>query len=161
MTNNLKIAVLSLVLGGCSPKAQPPAITPDEVIRLVDAQTYQFTMEFVRPLGGRQRLITGNYTLQVKKDQIEADLPYIGRAFQAPIGTSEGGMRFTSKDFNYTANKGSRDQREVNIKPNDNNDIQDLFLTIFPNGTADLRINSRNRQTISYSGHIDPLPAAK
>lgn len=159
MSDTLKTLAVLLLLSACTPKAQLPQLSPQEVLQLVDAQTYQFTMEFVRPTGGRQRLITGNYTLRVTKEQVVADLPYIGRAFQAPIGNTDGGIKFTSKDFMYTSNAGKEERREISIKPKDNNDIQDINLTIFSNGTADLRINSTNRQPISYTGRVNALPS--
>ena len=148
-------------MAACTPKAQPPQLTETEVMQLVDDRNYQFNLEFVRPLGGRQRLITGNYTFRVKSDQIESDLPYIGRSFQAPIGSTDNGMKFTSKDFSYNSNTGKDSRREISIQPRDGNDIRDIQLIIFSNGTADLRINSVNRQTISYTGNITALPQPK
>lgn len=153
-----KLLVIALLIAACTPKAQPPQLTETEVLQLVDDRNYQFNLEFVRPLGGRQRLITGNYTFRVKKDRIDSDLPYIGRSFQAPIGSSENGMKFTSKDFDYNSSTGKDNRREINIQPKDSNDIRDIQLIIFSNGTADLRINSINRQTISYTGNITALP---
>ncbi|HEY8398303.1 MAG TPA: DUF4251 domain-containing protein, partial [Flavihumibacter sp.] len=116
MSRTIKLLVL-LFLAACSPKPQSSENAQD-VIRLIDEQNYQFVMEFVRPTGGRQRVITGNYTLRVSKDEVVADLPYIGRAYQAPIGT-DGGIRFKSKDFSYDVAVGKEDRRLITIKPRD------------------------------------------
>jgi hypothetical protein len=154
MSRTFKLLVL-LFLAACSPKPQSSENAQD-VIRLIDEQNYQFVMEFVRPTGGRQRVITGNYTLRVSKDEVVADLPYIGRAYQAPIGT-DGGIRFKSKDFSYDVAVGKEDRRLITIKPRDVSDVQELMLTVFPGGRSDLRITSNNRQPISYSGQTKAL----
>ena len=160
MSKLLKTLLLLGFVAACSPKLQPSPLTPQEVLQLVDDRTYQFNMEFVQPMGGRQRLITGTYTFRVNKDQLEADLPYIGRAFQATIG-GEGGMKFTSKEFAYSSTIGKSNRREISIQPKDQQDIAGINLIIFENGNADLRINSENRQPISYTGNISRLPQPK
>lgn len=161
MSKLLKTLLLLGFVAACSPKLQPSPLTPQEVLQLVDDRTYQFNMEYVQPMGGRQRLITGTYTFRVNKDQLEADLPYIGRAFQAPIGSGEGGMKFTSKEFAYSSTIGKGNRREISIQPKDQQDIAGINLIIFENGNADLRINSVNRQPISYTGNISRLPQPK
>ncbi|MBU7577408.1 MAG: DUF4251 domain-containing protein [Flavihumibacter sp.] len=157
----LKTLVLVGFVAACSPKLQPSPLTSQEVLQLVDDQTYQFNMEYVQPMGGRQRLITGSYTFRVNKDQLEADLPYIGRAFRAPIGSGEGGMKFTSKEFTYSSTIGKGNRREISIQPKDQLDMAGINLLIFEYGNADLRINSVNRQPISYAGNISRLPQPK
>lgn len=147
-----------LLLLACSPKASLPPLSAQEVLQLVDEQSYQFKMEYVQPMGGRQRMITGNYTLSVRKDQIDADLPYFGRAFQAPIGATDGGIKFTSTDFSYNSTTGKGERREINIQPRDNRDITAINMVIFSNGRADVKISSVNRQPISYTGNINRLP---
>jgi hypothetical protein len=161
MSKLLKTLVLLGFVAACSPKLQPSPLTSQEVLQLVDDRTYQFNMEYVQPMGGRQRLITGSYTFRVNKDQLDADLPYIGRAYQAPIGTSDVGMKFTSKDFTYSSITGKSNRREISIHLNDQQDIATINLIIFENGNADLRINSVNRQPISYTGNISRLPQPK
>ncbi|MBL7768920.1 MAG: DUF4251 domain-containing protein [Flavipsychrobacter sp.] len=161
MSKLLKTLVLLGFVAACSPKLQPSPLTSQEVLQLVDDRTYQFNMEYVQPMGGRQRLITGSYTFRVNKDQLDADLPYIGRAYQAPIGTSDVGMKFTSKDFTYSSITGKSNRREISIHLNDQQDIATINLIIFENGNADLRITSVNRQPISYTGNISRLPQPK
>lgn len=157
----LQFLVIAVLFAACTPKAQPPQLSTEEVLQLVDEQNYQFNLEFVRPMGGRQRLITGTYFMRVQKELIECDLPYIGRAFQAPIGSTDNGMKFSSRNFGYTSTTGKGERREITIQPKDEPNIREVFLIIFSNGKADLRINSNNRQTISYTGTITALPPQK
>jgi hypothetical protein len=121
---------------------------------LLDNQRYVFYAESVIPSSGRQRILTSEYTVTILKDSIISDLPYFGRAYAAPIGTADVGIKFTSVDFGYAINPRKKGGWEVNIKPRDGQDVQNMAFTIYGNGKAYLSINSNNRQAISFNGHI-------
>ena len=121
---------------------------------LLDNHRYVFYAESALPSSGRQRYLTSEYTVTIVKDSIISDLPYFGRAYAAPIGTTDGGIKFTSVDFDYTVIPRKKGGWEVNIKPKDGQDVQSMILTIYDNGKAYLNVNSNNRQTISFNGHI-------
>src|SRR3954466_3781221 len=71
------------------------------VKNMVDSQTYVFVAQTVLPLSGRTRQLTSDYDMKVTRTSITCDLPYFGRAYQAPIDPTQGGIHFTSKDFEY------------------------------------------------------------
>ena len=141
----------------CAPKKITTSYTQEQVKEFLGKQSYQFIVRYVQPQGGRQRFITGNYTLQITKDRVQADLPYFGRAYSAPIG-SDGGIKFNSTDFNYAANETGDGTRELTITLHDAGDVRTMFLRVYPGGAADLSVNSNNRQSISYRGETAPLP---
>lgn len=157
----LILAFLSAVLlNACSSQKAIGPATPQQVAEMLAEKQYLFFMQYVRPASGRQRMISGNYTLVVTKNRVEADLPYFGRAYNATMGV-DGGMKFRSEDFSYEMVNGKKESREITIRPRDVSDIQVVYLTVFPNGSADLRIQSNSRQVISYSGDIRALPQPK
>lgn len=121
---------------------------------MVEARSYIFKAEFASPQSGRNINLTSEYDLTVKPDSVISYLPYFGRAYVAPINPAEGGIKFTSTSFDYKQVKRKKNGWEIMIKPRDASDVQDLYLTIFDNGTASLRVNSLNRQGISFSGHV-------
>src|SRR5450432_2603675 len=71
------------------------------VTDLVTNQHYNFIAQSAAPLTGRQRQLDSQYDLQVSKEKVVADLPYFGTAYFSPVNPSEGGIKFTSKDFVY------------------------------------------------------------
>jgi Domain of unknown function (DUF4251) len=148
---------LLLVLMSCSSAQKTTTPTAPEIMQALTNQEYQFIASFVQPSGGRQRSITGTYTLKVSKATVVADLPYFGRAYTVTIGSTEGGVKFQSKDFQYSSAAGRRGAQEIRIKPNDISDTQELFLTVYDNGSANLRVNSINRAPIAYTGEIRPV----
>lgn len=121
---------------------------------LVDSQNYVFVAQSALPLSGRTRQLTSDYDVKVTKASIISYLPYFGRAYQAPIDPTQGGIQFTSKDFEYTATPGKKGGWDIKIKPKDNKDIQQLTLGISASGYGSLQVLSTNRQPISFNGYI-------
>lgn len=126
-----------------------------QTAKLLLNHTFQFNATYVQPMSGRQRnIMSDNYTLKVSKDEVVAELPYFGKATSAPIGTSDVGMKFTSKDFTYESAALTKSREQITIKPKDVSDIQQVYFLIYPDGSAELRITSNSRQAISYRGNI-------
>jgi len=122
---------------------------------LIDGQNFVFRAQSVTPQTGNLRQLNNDYyTLRITKDAITSDLPYFGRAYTAPIDPTQGGMQFTSKQFDYSVEEKKR-KWEITIKTKDVNDAAQIQLTVYDNGTAYLQVNSTNRQPISYNGVIE------
>ena len=125
--------------------------------QLIESKNFVFKAESVNPTRGRFRQLTSEYDLVVAVDTVVAFLPYFGRAYSAPISPSEGGIKFTSSDFEYAVKKVDKKKKsswEVFIRPKNAHDVQELYLTIFDNSRATLRVNSVNRESISFNGYI-------
>lgn len=148
------ILVLAGFLASCGSVKPVVALSEEQIAQALADQTYQFNAQMVTPLGGRQRTLTGGYALKVSKQEISADLPYFGKAYNAQIGSSDGGIKFSSRNFSYETVEGKKASKDIHIKPKDGGDVQELILTVYPDGTAYLRVNSINRQAISYTGDI-------
>ena len=125
-----------------------------QVKESVENQHYIFVAQTALPLQGRVRQLTTDYTLKVSKDTVIADLPYFGRAYSAPIGTSGGGIQFTSTKFEYTSTERKKGGWNISIKPKDSQDVRELSLSISENGYASLQVISNNRQAISFNGYL-------
>lgn len=121
--------------------------------KMINNRQYVFKAQQVMPLGGRTLQVTPDYDVRVTKDSVEAYLPYFGRAYSANIGSSEGGIKFKSKQFDYTV-KEKKGGWDITIKPKDVQDVQQLVFSIFDNGNSSLNVNSTNRQSISYTGYV-------
>ena len=156
--NNLLFAMLLLLAAIAAPRfsvaqnkdSLKAAATKD----LIANQDYTFKAQTTTPLSGRLRQLTSDYSLQVSKDAIISQLPYFGRAYSAPINPSDGGIQFTSKDFEYTLTEKKKNGWNISIKFKDAKDVQQMQLSIFSNGTASLQVTSNNRQPISFNGYI-------
>ena len=151
MKKIITIASLSLLI-----VATIQAQNKDEknIQKMLESKNFVFKAESANPARGRNRYLTSDYDLVVARDTVISFLPYFGRAYSAPVNPAEGGIKFTSSDFDYTLTKGKKESWEITIKPKDAPDIQDLYLTVFDNGKASLRVNSISRESISFNGYI-------
>ena len=121
----------------------------------VETKNFIFKASSATPQRGRIRQLTSEYDLIVRPDTIISFLPYFGRAFTAPINPSEGGIKFTSTDFAYSISKKKKSSWEIKITPKSVPDVTDLYLTVFDNGSASLRVSSINRTPISFNGYVE------
>lgn len=149
--------LLSIFLFQCSTSKKLVKLNRDDIKNMVDSSQFIFVADRVNPLRGRTRYLTSSYEVIVKKDSLNCYLPFFGRAFQAPIDPSKGGIQFTSTNFSYTISTKSKNQWDITIKPNDYADVQQLYFNIFDNGNANLNVVSTYRDGISFSGHIEKL----
>jgi hypothetical protein len=142
--------LLLTILGSSAVTAQD--LDAATVKNIVEAKNFVFKAQYVSPLNGRTVALTSDYDVVVNSNQVVSYLPYFGRAYSAPIN-GEGGIKFTSNSFDYS-HAMKKKKWEVRIRPRDVTDVQDMYLTIFDNGRASLRVNNTNRQSISYDGYI-------
>lgn len=147
--------VLFMTTLSCGQQKQLQETASNEAVAtLIENQDYTFTVRTILPTSGRAIQANSQYDLRVSKDSLVSYLPYFGRAFSAPVGGTDTGFQFTSTDFAYTTEPRKKGGWLIKIKPNDNRDIQQMFLTITETGSASLQVTSNNRQPISYNGNI-------
>ncbi|MHA4806557.1 DUF4251 domain-containing protein [Flavitalea flava] len=144
-----------------STKQDKQAAKETAIKNLVDSQSYVFKAQSAMPMSGRTRQLTSDYDLKVTKSSIICYLPYFGRAYSAPIDPTQGGIQFTSKDFDYTVTARKKGGWDVQIKPKDKRDVQQLSLSISQDGYASLQVTSTNRQMISFNGYITAIKQKK
>lgn len=121
----------------------------------VESVKYEFKARSASPLGGRTiQLTPGYYSLKIRKDTIESYLPYYGRAYTAPMSPDEGGIKFTSTDFDYGI-KESKNGWEVTITTKDTPQKISMYLNIGKGGYGTLSVQDNNRQSISFYGTIE------
>jgi hypothetical protein len=121
---------------------------------LLNSKSFVFKAQSAWPLQGTVVQLTQGYDMKVLQDSINTYLPYFGRAYTASY-TSEGGINFTSKRFDYKLKEKQKGGWEINIKPQDAKDISSLTYSVSVNGYATLQVISNNRQAISYYGVVE------
>lgn len=127
----------------------------DNIKAMVTAKSYIFHVKSVTPMKGAARQQTPGYTITVLPDTVKADLPYFGRLYQAAINPSDGGIKFVSADFTYKEKPRKKGGWDVEISPKDSRTVQQVYLTISPDGYTTVNINCSDRQPISYYGFIE------
>jgi len=106
--------------------------------------------------GGMINLSGSAYDFTVTPDSIVAYLPYYGRTYSAPYNSSEGGIKFKSKDFSYSQTKNKKGSYSVNIRTRDlKSENYQLVLIVSEKGYATLMVNSNNKQPINFNGVLN------
>ncbi|UKT63149.1 DUF4251 domain-containing protein [Pedobacter mucosus] len=140
--------------------------------KIVTAKNYTFVANMAIPMannditnllnrlpggqGGSTINLTGSqYDVRVTKDSVIAYLPYYGRSFSAPYPGSDGGIKFTSKDFTYTETKNKKGAYTIQINTKDvKTENYRLTINISTNGYASLMASSVNKQPINFNGYL-------
>lgn len=148
---------IASILSACSSTHKAVKPTADDIKDMVNSSQFVFVAERVSPMRSGTRNLTSRYTVEAKKDTLISYLPYFGQATQAPANMTGGGIEFTSLKFSYDAVLKKEGQWDVTIKPENNRDVQQMFFSIFSNGSASLRVTSTYRDPISFSGYLEKL----
>ena len=146
----LCLLLVTLAYGPLSAQDNKKALTKD----LIAAQEYVFKAQTALPMGGRTRQLTSEYDVKVAKDSVITYLPYFGRAYTAPLDPTQGGIQFTSKQFDYKVTPGKKGGWTILISPRDANDTRQLSLMISEDGYGTLNVTSNNRQPIMFNGYV-------
>lgn len=160
------ISLILFVLFSLSSNAQTDKAT---TAKIITAKNYVFVATTAIPMNsadisnvlskmnggtsGSIHLTGSSYELKINADSVIAYLPYYGRAYTAPIGNNDGGIKFTSTNFAYEATKVKKGWR-VTISIKDSKDSERLNINIGENGYASLDLSSNNKQSITYNGYI-------
>ena len=153
----LSVFLLSLSLIECTPSKKVVAFQPGDAQKMVNSHEFKFVAESANPLRLRVRHFTSRYDVIVKNDSLVSYLPYFGRAYQAPMNPSEGGIQFTSANFSYEAKPDKSNSWVITIKPEDQPGVQQFYFNIFDNGSATLNVSSTYRDPISFLGYIEKV----
>jgi hypothetical protein len=142
-----------LLITGLCPVVLAQNEETSDLKQKLSSKSFVFKARTASPARGRTIHLTSDYTLKVSGDSVIADLPYYGRAYSAPIG-QPGGISFTSVEYNYSLTQDKKNRWRITIDPKDLSDAQEMSMTVYENGQADLIVTSNSRQAITFRGHI-------
>ncbi|MBO6096972.1 MAG: DUF4251 domain-containing protein [Bacteroidales bacterium] len=118
----------------------------------LDGRAYQIDINYMVPLRGGAKAVS-NYSVSVDESTIDSHLPYVGEARSVPYGGGKG-LTFKDKIESYTDSGWVKDKRTIVVKVKNEEDSYIYTLEVFDNGTASVRVSSRNRDEISYMGRL-------
>jgi hypothetical protein len=147
----ISIVTLLLILGN---SIQAQELDAAVVQNAIETKSYVFKPQSASPKRGGFRQLTPDYELVVKPDTVVSYLPYYGRSYSAPINQTDAGINFTSMNYEYSINNKKKDRWDITIKPKDVSAIRDLNLTVYDNGRASLRVNSNDKDAITFDGYL-------
>lgn len=135
------------------------SLSKEEVIlsmtEKIESSNYTFIPRTAIPMSAKSVNLDYSYSLRVSKDTITAYLPYFGRAYTAPVSSNDGGIKFTSTDFNYSVSDKKKGTWDVSIETKDTQRRFSLVMKVGDTGYTSLTVSENNRQPISFYGKIE------
>lgn len=126
-----------------------------EMLELLESGEFRFVARSARSSLGNFNNLSSNYDLVFDSLNIKAFLPYYGRAFSAPYN-NEGGVKFDLKADKIEKHWDKKKKRYmVATEVSDTRDSYSIHMAASLSGYADVQINFRNRELISYYGTIE------
>ena len=153
------MVLLTMMLVACSTltpaeKAERRAKRAQAVEQALAARHYRVSVNMMYPRNGKAKTVSSDYGLEVKGDTLVSYLPYFGRAYNVPYGGGKG-LNFTETFTEYHSKKLSNGATQVLIKVKNEEDVYEFILEIFDNGSTSIDMNSRERESINYSGNME------
>ena len=148
-----------LVLVACSSltsaeKAERQVKRAQAVEQALAARHYRVSVDMMYPRRGKAKNVSSDYGLEVRGDTLVSYLPYFGRAYNVPYGGGKG-LNFTETFTEYYSKKLSNGATQVLIKVKNEEDVYNFTLEVFDNGSTSIDLNSRERESINYSGNME------
>jgi len=156
----LVIVTLFLGLAGFSQndKKETKARHQLEMANLIQAGHFKFVARSANSDLGNFNNLSSNYDMIFDSLQVKAYLPYYGRAYSAPYGGNNGGVKFdlTAKKIDCIYNEKKK-MFLISTELEGPEDSYSILMNAGLDGYADLKINFRNRQWINYYGIIEKI----
>jgi hypothetical protein len=158
--------LFSAVVAGLSPlkaqstKAEKKAAKAAAIAKMVKDTSFVFEATSANPQRGGQKQLSSPYDVKFAKGELVTFLPYYGRTNIAPNpGSSDGGIKFTSKSFTYEPTQNENGNWRIVVKPKEKNmtdwrSVDQLTFNISSDGYASLHVLSTNRDPISFNGSL-------
>jgi hypothetical protein len=128
---------------------------------LMNSKKFVFKAKSAMPSGsGSINLVNSTYNIVFQPEYFISYLPFYGTVYNGIGPGGDNGYKFKGKPEEFTITKGKKNYN-INAVLKEDNDVYQISLSVNPTGGAILSINSNHRSSISYSGDIMSIEAAK
>ena len=146
-----------LVIGGCATqqeRAEQRAKMKQAVAEAVASRQIHIDIRSMNTLRYGSKVVASDFFLELRGDTLCSYLPYMGQAFQAPIGSPSIGLNFEMPILRYseTHPKANKTQLELDVKTQE--DTYHYLIELYDTGESYIRVRSLNRDPVSFDGTI-------
>ncbi len=135
---------------------------PDKQAQLksmIDSKHFQFQALSATSMKGKTVQLSSEYSLKLKGDSLNVDLPYYGRSYTADYPGTDVSVSFESNQFSYSSDSTKKGGWEITIIPKNESKANKIYMAVTSSGYCTVNINSNTRQSISYYGYIKEYDA--
>lgn len=150
--------VISVMMLGCSTltTAEREAKKVEKaawVKKSLDSKHYKIDVDVMNTRRMGSKLLTSDWSLEVKGDTLISYLPYYGVTYEPTFGEIKG-LNFTAPFQNYEDSGFSKGQRIIRFRVNNDEDLLDYTLNVTDAGYVSIDVTLRKRESISFSGQL-------
>lgn len=121
---------------------------------LIEKKTWKFVAQSMSPATGGVRQLNSTDFLKLNGDTLTCDLPYMGRVYQPTLGSSDGGLKFSSRKFTFESKPRKKGGWMLTLDTKDLPNNRRFSITVFEDGNASMSVNCSDRQSVSYRGYL-------
>ena len=146
-----------MVLSGCATPEERAARAAEQVANVkaaLTARNYRIAVSRMYPRSGASKNVSYSYSVTVRNDSLFSYLPYFGRAYDVPYGGGKG-LNFDAPIESYKESQLKNGQRHIEIGLKNDEDTYLYTINVFDNGSSSIDVQSRRRESISYSGEME------
>lgn len=147
-------AMISCGTTSSAAKSEVDRIAAEQVSVMLGEKVYKMDFNRAYPTSAPPFSLNYPYFVSVIRDRVESFLPYFGRAYSIPYGGGEG-LHFDAPISNYKVVTGKKDKKIVTFDARTAEDNYQFRIEIYPTGETNLSVGASQRQSMSFSGHID------
>jgi len=150
--------VISMMIMSCSTltKAEREAKEAEKaawVKKTLDSKHFKIDVDIMNTRRMGSKLLTTDWSLEVKGDTLISYLPYFGVTYEPTFGEIKG-LNFTAPFQTYEDSGFSKGQRIIRFRVDSEEDLLDYTLNITEAGYASIDVISRKREGITFSGQL-------
>jgi hypothetical protein len=132
----------------------PDAAVQQKITQSIENRDFKIIVNQMIPMSGSARHLTSLYSLKLKQDSVFSYLPYFGRAYSVPYGGGQG-LTFDGVVEEYQQKRNAKGVYQISFKSKTPEDTYSFSVEIYDNGSSQIRVNSHNRQSISFLGEVE------
>ena len=150
------ILLFVAVLCGCATAEERAARAAEQAAKVNKAlteRTFKIRADRMYASRGGAKTLSYGYSVEVRNDSLISYLPYFGKAYDVPYGGGKG-LNFSERIGSYQEGRKSNGRRCIEIGVRNDEDTYLYTIEVFENGSSTIRVQSRQRESISYSGEM-------
>ena len=155
----LSMVAIALVLMGCATQQERAArreLVRKAVAEAVAMRKMHIDISSMSTLRYGSKVVTPDFFLELRGDTLRSYLPYLGQAYQAPVGTPAQGLNFDAPILGLRESHPKTHLSHLEIDVKSKEDTYLYVVELYDTGKADIHVRSLHRDPISFSGDFIP-----
>ena len=149
------VALAVWMLTGCISQQQRlerQAATAQAVRQAVETRQLTVEVRFMQTQRYGSHRVGSDFFLRLRGDTLDSYLPFLGRAYTAPLGSPSQGLNFTSAIEHFRRSPLNDGGVRLEMSVRSEEDRFDYRLDVFPNGKAYIHVRPQERDAVSFDG---------